>query len=126
MIVTGAARGIGEAISHVLARDGATGIGVDMPAAGEALTEVMNAVGGIAGQLDITADDAGDQLLAKAGERFGRLDGIVHNAGITRYKLLANMDTGRDRKHTSELQSRFDLVCRLLLEKKKHKNRNYI
>src|SRR5437868_9225120 len=26
----------------------------------------------------------------------------------------------RDRKHTSELQSRFDLVCRLLLEKKKN------
>ena len=95
IIVTGAARGIGEAISHVLARDGATVIGVDMPAAGEALTEVMNAVGGIAVQLDITADDAGDQLLAKAGERFGRLDGIVHNAGITRDKLLANMDAGR-------------------------------
>ena len=55
----------------------------------------MNAVGGIAVQLDITSDDAGDQLLAKAGERFGRLDGIVHNAGITRDKLLANMDAGR-------------------------------
>src|SRR5207249_5405076 len=28
--------------------------------------------------------------------------------------------TGRSEEHTSELQSRFDLVCRLLLEKKKH------
>src|SRR5699024_12023424 len=28
----------------------------------------------------------------------------------------------RSEEHTSELQSRFDLVCRLLLEKKKHKN----
>src|SRR5437868_12869791 len=28
-------------------------------------------------------------------------------------------DTGRSEEHTSELQSRFDLVCRLLLEKKK-------
>src|SRR5437868_13299437 len=27
---------------------------------------------------------------------------------------------GRSEEHTSELQSRFDLVCRLLLEKKKH------
>src|SRR5699024_12164932 len=27
--------------------------------------------------------------------------------------------TGRSEEHTSELQSRFDLVCRLLLEKKK-------
>src|SRR5699024_11681724 len=28
---------------------------------------------------------------------------------------------GRSEEHTSELQSRFDLVCRLLLEKKKRK-----
>src|SRR5207249_11186843 len=30
----------------------------------------------------------------------------------------------RSEEHTSELQSRFDLVCRLLLEKKKQKNKN--
>src|SRR5699024_12341608 len=33
--------------------------------------------------------------------------------------------TGRSEEHTSELQSRFDLVCRLLLEKKKKKLRTY-
>src|SRR5699024_11749391 len=32
----------------------------------------------------------------------------------------------RSEEHTSELQSRFDLVCRLLLEKKKHKDRDVI
>src|SRR5699024_11972840 len=34
----------------------------------------------------------------------------------------------RSEEHTSELQSRFDLVCRLLLEKKKNKyiNKHYI
>src|SRR5437868_9953985 len=31
----------------------------------------------------------------------------------------------RSEEHTSELQSRFDLVCRLLLEKKKNKRRYY-
>src|SRR5207249_6787526 len=31
----------------------------------------------------------------------------------------------RSEEHTSELQSRFDLVCRLLLEKKKKKKRNH-
>lgn len=95
IVVTGAARGIGEAISETLARDGATVIGVDMPAAGESLATVMNRVGGIAVQLDITVEDAGQQLLKIAAERFGRLDGIVHNAGITRDKLLANMDAAR-------------------------------
>lgn len=95
IVVTGAARGIGAAISQVLARDGATVIGVDMPSAGEALTGIMNHVKGIAVQLDITSEDAGHQLRHKAAERFGRLDGIVHNAGITRDKLLANMDDSR-------------------------------
>src|SRR5699024_12842168 len=31
----------------------------------------------------------------------------------------------RSEEHTSELQSRFDLVCRLLLEKKKNKIQQY-
>src|SRR5699024_12806344 len=34
--------------------------------------------------------------------------------------LLGFIDIGRSEEHTSELQSRFDLVCRLLLEKKNH------
>src|SRR5699024_12054812 len=33
-----------------------------------------------------------------------------------------HMTTWRSEEHTSELQSRFDLVCRLLLEKKKKRN----
>src|SRR5699024_12078963 len=33
-----------------------------------------------------------------------------------------NTRKNRSEEHTSELQSRFDLVCRLLLEKKKYKN----
>src|SRR5699024_12222544 len=35
-------------------------------------------------------------------------------------------DLIRSEEHTSELQSRFELVCRLLLEKKKHDHTNYI
>src|SRR5699024_12113999 len=35
-------------------------------------------------------------------------------------------DSGRSEEHTSELQSRFDLVCRLLLEKKKLKHTHYV
>src|SRR5699024_12414973 len=35
------------------------------------------------------------------------------------YFMMASALDGRSEEHTSELQSRFDLVCRLLLEKKK-------
>lgn len=94
-VVTGAARGIGAAIATTLSRDGARTILVDVPAAGEQLAQVANRVGGIALQADITAPDAAAKILALAEERFGRLDIVVHNAGITRDKLLANMDPGR-------------------------------
>ncbi|ATL71188.1 3-oxoacyl-ACP reductase [Nocardia terpenica] len=94
-IVTGAARGIGATIAEVFARDGAKVIVADIPAAGEALSETANRVGGVAIAVDVTAPDAADKLAEFATERFGGLDIIVHNAGITRDKLLANMDDGR-------------------------------
>ena len=90
-VVTGAARGIGASIADTLARDGATVVAVDVPAAGEQLVTVANRVRGTALQLDVTADDAGARILEHALQRHGRLDIVVHNAGITRDKLLANM-----------------------------------
>src|SRR5699024_11544684 len=39
---------------------------------------------------------------------------------------LSQASSGRSEEHTSELQSRFDLVCRLLLEKKKHVKHNIL
>ena len=94
-VVTGAARGIGAAIVAVLARDGAHVVGVDVPAAGESLSRVMNSVRGSALQLDITAQDAAARILDHVRERHGRLDVVVHNAGILRDKLLANMTPDR-------------------------------
>ncbi|MHA7207989.1 3-oxoacyl-ACP reductase [Arthrobacter sp. MDT1-65] len=94
-VVTGAARGIGAKIAEVLARDGARVVAVDVPAAGEQLARVANSVGGTALQLDITAPDAATRILDHVGQRYGALDIVVHNAGITRDKLLANMDAAR-------------------------------
>ena len=90
--VTGAARGIGEAIAAVLARDGAEVIAIDVPAAGADLTEVANRLGATALQLDITADEAPGRLADHVAERHGRLDILVHNAGITRDKTIGRME----------------------------------
>jgi len=93
--VTGAARGIGAAIARTLHRDGASVIVIDIPAAGDHLAAVANEVHGTALQLDITREDAGQRIIDHAVQRHGRLDIVVHNAGITRDKLLANMDQSR-------------------------------
>lgn len=94
-VVTGAARGIGADIARTLGRDGATVVCVDIPSAGGLLAAVANEVGGTALQVDVTAPDAGRKIVGHARTRHGGLDLVVHNAGITRDKLLANTDAER-------------------------------
>ncbi|MGC4881062.1 3-oxoacyl-ACP reductase [Micromonospora sp. DT43] len=95
VLVTGAARGIGAALARVLARDGAQVIALDVPAAGDALAAVANDIGGTAVQLDLTAPDAPTRLADHLASRHGRVDVVVHNAGITRDKTLGRMDADR-------------------------------
>jgi 3-oxoacyl-[acyl-carrier protein] reductase len=90
-LVTGAARGIGAAIAGVLARDGAHVIAADLAAAGEALAKVANRIGGTTLHLDVASAKAPERLLAHLGAHTDGLDVVIHNAGITRDKLLANM-----------------------------------
>ena len=95
-IVTGAARGIGATIAEVFARDGARVVAVDVEASQEALGQTATKVGGTALTLDVTADDAVDKITEHLRDHYdGRADALVNNAGITKDKLLANMDDAR-------------------------------
>lgn len=86
-LVTGAARGIGASIAQTLAREGAQVIGMDRPQEEGALAETMSRIGGRGLALDVTAKDAAERILAECGP----LDVVVHNAGVTRDKMLRNM-----------------------------------
>ena len=96
--VTGASRGIGESIARTLHRDGATVVGIDVPQAADGLTRLVRDLAGAdtdAVSLDITAVDAPQRVARTLVEQHGGVDIVVHNAGITRDKKLANMDTQR-------------------------------
>jgi 3-oxoacyl-[acyl-carrier protein] reductase len=78
-LVTGAARGIGEAIASVLTRDRAHVVGLDVPGQGTEL------------ELDITDADAPAKIASHLLDKYGGVDIVIHNAGVTRDKTLARM-----------------------------------
>jgi len=90
VLVTGASRGIGASIAEVMVREGATVICLDVPQAQGELDQIALRLGASAIALDISATDAPQQLVAAAKAQ-GGWDVLVHNAGITRDKTLANM-----------------------------------
>ncbi|WP_434695973.1 3-oxoacyl-ACP reductase [Pseudomonas sp. Z1-14] len=87
-LVTGAARGIGASIAETLARDGADVILLDVPPAKADLDALAARLSGRSLTLDICAEDAATQLIEHLPDG---VDIVVHNAGITRDKTLANM-----------------------------------
>ncbi|RYB91819.1 3-oxoacyl-ACP reductase [Nocardioides oleivorans] len=94
-LVTGASRGIGAEIARVLHRDGAKVVGVDVPQAASELTDLMAELDGDHLVLDITHQDAPQRIAHHLREHHGGVDVVVHNAGITRDKKLANMAEDR-------------------------------
>ncbi len=85
-LLTGAGRGIGAATARRLAAEGAHVVCLDM--AGSQPESVASSVNGTALSLDITAEDAPDRLAEALPDG---VDVVVHNAGITRDRTLANM-----------------------------------
>ena len=93
-IVTGGGRGIGLAIARLLAEDGASVVVSGRDAARlDAAVKEMESLGAAA--LAVVADASKredvDRLIDAARERFGRIDVVVNNAGITRDQLLVRM-----------------------------------
>src|SRR5699024_9451396 len=100
-IITGASQGIGRAYALGFAEQGASVVIADInESQAETVAKEISENGGraVAVHCDVSDKESVDTMVSRAVREFGTVD--------------------RSEEHTSELQSRFDLVCRLLLEKK--------
>jgi 3-oxoacyl-[acyl-carrier protein] reductase len=92
-IVTGASRGIGEAIAKRLAARGAHVVAAARGDQTSAVVEAIAAAGGKAeaARVDVTDRASIDAMIGGVLERHGRVDILVSNAGIARDQLLLRM-----------------------------------
>lgn len=103
VVITGSGRGLGRAHALLAAQEGASvvvndigaelsGEGQDLTLAQQAVDEITDAGGkAVASTADIRTMDGAQALLELALETYGRVDGLVNNAGALRDRMFANM-----------------------------------
>ena len=94
VLVTGASRGIGQAIALTLGKSGATVIGTATSDEGASnITKIFseNNILGKGMKLNVTDNDQISELLKNITEDYGSIDILVNNAGITRDNILVRM-----------------------------------
>ncbi len=95
VIITGASRGIGKATALALATEGGkivVNYASNSQAADDVVAEITNAGGeAIAIGADVSKSEAVEELVKQTKDKWGRIDVLVNNAGITRDTLMLRM-----------------------------------
>lgn len=122
-IITGAARGIGFSIAEMLSKHGATSIIIDLnkeavDAAVQQIDDLGNrAIGFIA---DVTNSDEVASIFKEIHKKFGKIDILINNAGITKDGLLMKMkESDWDAVMNVNLKGTFictQKVCRYMMK----------
>lgn len=95
-IVTGASRGIGRAVAIALASEGAQ-VAVNYASSATAAEQVVTEISSMGGQAialqaDVSQPEQVESLVKTVMDKWGRVDVLVNNAGITRDTLLLRMN----------------------------------
>ena len=96
-LVTGGATGIGRATVLQLARSGTAGLVINYRTAKEQAEQIAAEVRQIGAEAmcvyaDVKNDDQVRQMVRQVGERFGRLDVLVNNAGVTHWVPVTDLE----------------------------------
>jgi 3-oxoacyl-[acyl-carrier protein] reductase len=112
-LVTGASRGIGQALAHALGQAGHLVIGTATTEAGaQAISEGLRQAGlqGEGMRLEVTESGACEALVDAVIKKHGHLDILVNNAGITRDNLAMRM---KDEEWDAVIQTNLTAVFKL-------------
>lgn len=119
VLVTGASRGIGAAISDLMGANGATVIGTATSDGGaQAISDRFAAAGikGIGMRLNVTDAEETQAVISRIADEYGSISVLVNNAGITRDNLFMRMkDEEWDDVISTNLTSVYRL-CRLVIK----------
>jgi 3-oxoacyl-[acyl-carrier protein] reductase len=100
-LVTGGATGIGRATVHKLASSGAAAVGINYRTAKDEAEELAAeirrpGVEAVCLHADVKSDEQVREMVRRVDERFGRLDVLVNNAGVTRWVPVHDLEALTD------------------------------
>lgn len=99
IVITGAAKGFGKALSLALSQKGALVAGLDTDK--EALKELSSLESNIFPHFcDISNAKQVEQVISQIDSHFGEIDIVINNAGLMKNSLLINLLNKEDRKHS--------------------------
>ncbi len=116
-IVTGAARGNGEGVARVMAKEGATVVLTDVLDLVHETAKSISDAGhkAVSFKMDITKPAEVNRVVQKVLEQFGKIDILVNNAGVLKLATLVDMaDEIRDRMIDVNIKGTFTVTKAVL------------
>ncbi len=117
VVITGSARGIGEATMQVFAESGYVTVGLDILPEGERVAEMIRHGGeeSLFYQCDVSDERRVAECISEVGEKYGRIDALVNNAGVVLVKPFDQISWEEFQRTTNINLGGHFLLCKYVL-----------